>query len=354
MTRFAWLQSRTQTLIAAALLATVAVAAAITGVQLSHLYSSLVAHCSSGCDLAIGQFLSHDTFMQQALEILARAVPVLLGIFWGAPLLAREFESGTYRLAWTQGVTRPRWLLTKLAVGGLATLTVAGVLTLTITWWYRAHDKLGTTAYAVFDRRDIAPVAYALFAFASGALIGAIARRTVPAMAATLGVFVFARVAMSAWIRPHLLTPIHETLSLQGAGPDAPVHLGLGFSNGGPLRVFAQGDGPPNSWALSSHLIDGAGHQVSSGQMAAFFHQHCPNVNLQPPPSPTGPGMVRGTAAGPGRACLAQVAETFRVLVTYQPANRYWTFQWLETGIFVALALAAVGACYWWVTRRTN
>jgi len=39
-------------------------------------------------------------------------------------------------------------------------------------------------------------------------------------------------------------------------------------------------------------------------------------------------------------------------VVTYQPASRYWTFQWLDVGIF--LALAALGGCYWWITRRAN
>jgi ABC-type transport system involved in multi-copper enzyme maturation permease subunit len=114
MTRFAWLQSRTQTLTVLAVLAALAVAAAITGIQLSHLYNSLVAHCHSGCGLATAQFLSHDHFLDHALDQLAQITPALIGIFWGAPLLARELESGTYRLARTQSVTRSRWLVTKL------------------------------------------------------------------------------------------------------------------------------------------------------------------------------------------------------------------------------------------------
>jgi len=354
MTRFAWLQSRTQTLVTAALLAALAVAAAITGIQLSHLYNSLVAHCHTGCDLAINQFLSHDTFMDHALDILARVFPALLGIFWGAPLLAREFETGTYRLAWTQSVPRSRWLVTKLALGGLATVTLAGLLTLTITWWYRAHDKVGTTPYAVFDRRDIAPIAYAVFAFASGALIGVVIRRTVPAMAATLGVFVFTRLAITIWVRPHLFTPVHKTLSLLGAGPSAPVHLGVGSSNGGPLTLFAEGEGPANSWTLSSHLLTSSGKTPSSAQIAAFLHQYCPNVGRPPTAPQPGQGIARVIGPDAGRACLAQVAKTYHLLVTYQPANRYWTFQWLETGIFIALALAASIGCYWWVTRRTS
>jgi hypothetical protein len=282
--------------------------------------------------------------------VLARAAPALLGLFWGAPLFAREFETGTYRLAWTQSVPRTRWVLSKLALGGLATATLAGVLTLTITWWYTSRDQVGgANMYAVFDRRDVAPVAYAVFAFTSGALLGALIRRTVPAMAATLGLFVVARAAVGAWVRPHLIAPLHETLAFPSAG----VSLGLGRSNGGPLRVFVQADGPPRSWALSSHLVSLAGHPLSSSQAAAFVHQHCPNVGLPPAPAPG--GNVAG-AIGPaaGRDCLAQVSRSFHVVVSYEPASRYWTFQWLETGIFAVLALVAAIGCYWWVTKRAH
>jgi len=54
------------------------------------------------------------------------------------------------------------------------------------------------------------------------------------------------------------------------------------------------------------------------------------------------------------QACRAAASQTFHLGVTYQPASRYWTLQWLETGIFVALAALAIGACYWWITRRAR
>jgi hypothetical protein len=356
MTRFAWLQVRTQTLVTAALLAALAIAAAITGVQLSHLFHSLVAPCTPNddCGLAIDQFLSHDAFMDHALDILARAVPALLGLFWGAPLLARELESGTYRLAWTQSVSRSRWLVTKLALGGAAAVAIAGALTLVVTWWYRSRDLAGgSNRYAVLDRRDIVPIAYAAFAFAVGALLGAVIRRTVPAIVATLGTFVLVRVAVSLWVRPHLLAPVRETLSLSGTDRTSPVRLGLESRNGGVVHLFVQADGPPRSWTLSNHLVDGSGHRVGSGQLAAFLREHCPDVHLPPPPGP-GDGVARVVGRDTGRECLSRVASSFHALVTYQPADRYWAFQWLEAGIFVALALAAAAGCYWWVTRRAT
>jgi hypothetical protein len=359
MTRFAWLQSRAQTLTTLALLAALAVAALITGIQLSHLYNNLLAHCTSGCGLATNQFLSHEHFMQQTLDILGRAVPALFGIFWGAPLLARELETGTYRVALTQSVSRSRWLLTKLAVVGLATAILAGLLTVTITWWWSSYHGLSTEPFEVFDRRDIAPVGYAVFAVALGALAGVVIRRTVPAMAATLGGFVIARVVISTWVRPHLMSPIHKALSVSNAGPASSVQFGLAATNGSTMSLFAKGVGPPNSWTISSHLVTGSGHVASSSELTAWVHQHCSAAAIVPPPLPSGRGGVAvpqpgGAAADAARACVNQAAQTFHLLVAYQPADRYWTFQWLETGIFVGLAIICAATCYWWVTRRVS
>jgi ABC-type transport system involved in multi-copper enzyme maturation permease subunit len=43
-----------------------------------------------------------------------------------------------------------------------------------------------------------------------------------------------------------------------------------------------------------------------------------------------------------------------RNTVTYQPADRFWTFQAIEAGIFVALTAAALGITIWLVHRRAN
>jgi hypothetical protein len=350
VTRFAWIQARTQTLVALAALAALAVATAVTGVQLAHLYSTLVAHCTSGCDLATNQFLSHDTFLQEALTLLVRLVPPVFGIFWGAPLVARELETGTYRLAWTQTVTRGRWVVVKLAGGALATVGVMGLLMLTVTWWYRALDTVGTNRYDVFDARDIAPIGYALFAFAAGALIGAVLRRTLPAMATTLGVVVFARVATMLWVRPHLLPATRLSTSLLNAG-----QFGFLSQGGGNVELVAKGIGPGGSWTLSSQFLTNSGQQATTGQTAAFVRQHCPAIIHQPAP-PTGLGGHK-VVAPPGaiaafRACRTEAARTFHLLVTYQPSAHYWPLQWLELGVFSALALLCAAGCYWWVTRR--
>jgi ABC-type transport system involved in multi-copper enzyme maturation permease subunit len=351
MTRFAWLQVRTGSLVAAAILGVLAVVAAVTGIQLAHLYSTDVVHCQIGCGLALQEFSNHDGFLQQAFDVLARAVPALLGLFWGAPLLARELETGSYRLAWTQSVSRSRWVLTKLAVGALGTVTAAGILTLVITWWYRALDKAGSNHYVLFDRRDVAPIGYALFAFAAGALIGVLVRRVVASMAATLAVFVAARIVTAVWLRSHLLPPLHKTMSLLSAD-------GFGFesNNGAPLTIAAKGAAGSNAWTVSSQILTSSGHRASSAQLSAFLHQYCPGIAV--PPAPV-PGVDHPIPAPPKvaasfDACRVEAARFFHLFVTYQPAGRYWPLQWLETGVFVVLALAALGGCYWWVTRRAG
>jgi hypothetical protein len=346
MIRFAWLQSRNRTAIAAAALAALAVAAAVTGVQLSHLYASLVGSCRGDCGLATSQFLSHQQFLQKALDPVSQAAPGVLGMFWGAPLLAREFETGTYRLAWTQSVPRSRWLITKLGVNGLAAVAVAGLLSLTITWWYRAVDVVSTNPYAVLDRRDIAPIGYAAFAFACGALLGAVLRRTLPAMASTLAVFVFVRIAVTLWLRPHLLPARHLVTSLLHG-----EEFGFLSQNGSPVTLVAQGNAPPGAWTLSTAFVTRTGHIAEPGTLVEFVRQHCASI-AQPPSGPPGRGLAHAPDVGAFDACRTAAARTFRLLVTYQPASRYWAFQWLETGIFVALALLAAAGCYWVVTRR--
>jgi hypothetical protein len=349
MTRFAWLQARVQSLSGAAIIVILAIVAAITGIELSHLYHSTVASCTGNCDLTINHFLSHDSFLQGALNFLLRIAPAILGVFWGAPLVAREFEAGTYRLAWTQSVSRSRWLLTKLAIGALATIIAAGAFSLIVTWWFRGIDHVNNNQFDVFDARDIVPIGYALFAFMLGAFVGAVARRTLPAMAVTLGGVIFARIATMLWVRPHLLPPVHKTMSLLQAG-------GIGFEirNGGQPILVAKGDAPANAWELSSHLVTSSGHRATTSQLAAFVHQYCPSIGA--PPAGGGPtggqGIRKAPDIGAFDACRTQAARLFHVSVTYQPANHYWPLQALEFGLFAVLALACAGGCYWWVTRR--
>jgi hypothetical protein len=219
--RLTWRQFRTQAAAAFAALATLAIVLAITGPHLAHLYdASGIATCKapSNCDALKSTFLSHDKLLHNLLGPLLLAVPALLGIFWGAPLVARELEAGTYRLAWTQSVTRTRWLAVKVVLLGLAGIAVAGLFSLMITWWSSPVDHVNMNRFApgAFDERGIVAIGYAAFAFALGLTVGTLIRRTVPAMATTLFGFVGARLAITYWIRPHLMT---QPTPLPGLAP---------------------------------------------------------------------------------------------------------------------------------------
>jgi hypothetical protein len=105
-----------------------------------------------------------------------------MGAFWGAPIVAGELEAKTHLLAWTQGVTRRHWLSVKLLLGGTVAAILAAGQSLASTWWAAPIDAAGSRiAPATFAQRGVAPIGYALFAIALGALAGAVLRRTLPA-----------------------------------------------------------------------------------------------------------------------------------------------------------------------------
>ncbi len=234
-------------------------------------------------------------------------------------------------------------------------MLVAGVFSLTATWWYRSFDLANNNlhSFSIFDQRDLVAVGYALFAFAVGALLGATLRRVLPAMAATLAVFVVARVAVGLWVRPHFMAPLHKTASLLSGG--------FGVMISGQTATFeAKPAGMDNVWILHSQIIDTAGHPVTTAARTAFLQQHCPTIAQHLPGLvPNGGGdlghqAVRAPDPAAFQQCQAQAARLYHLVVTYQPSNRFWPFQWIETGAFVALALAAFAGCYWWVVRRIS
>jgi hypothetical protein len=357
MIRFTWLQFRIQALVAIGALAAVAVVLALTGPHLVDLYNTTVAPCQAhgDCQAARSAFVANDAFLRSGLGSLLLFVPALIGIFWGAPLIARELETGTFRLAWTQSVTRKRWLLAKVGVIGLSSMAVAGLLSLTVTWWFSPLDRVNANRFspAVFDVRDIAPIGYAAFAFALGVTAGALIRRTMPAIAITVVAFVGARLAMTHWLRPHLIAPAHLDLALNptstGYGSEGFLLLGSTSST-----LLPATPNIPNAWITSTQIVDRDGH----GLTTQFLASACPQLG-----NGGGPGGSSGThhtGEVPAAAqqvlqnCVAKVGATYHELVTYQPASRYWDFQSLELAIYLSGALILAGFCLWWVRRRLS
>jgi hypothetical protein len=274
-------------------------------------------------------------------------VPVLIGMFWGAPLVARELETGTFRLAWTQSVSRLRWLLVKLGLIGLASAVVGALLGLMVSWWFSPIDKVTANRFspASFGMHGFVPAGYALFAFVLGATTGLLFRRTLPAMAVTLAGFIAVRVVVAEWVRPHFMSPVTEAVRLN---PNSA--WGISESSG-VLSISANPPDLPNALVVSSNIVDNAGQSPSS----TFLQKACPALTgVNGPPG----GGVQRVGAPPNQQAFQQCVDTvsaqFHQVVVYQPANRFWAFQAYETLLFVAAAAVLAGVCVWWVRRRLS
>jgi len=355
----AWRQFRVQAYVALALVAAVGVALGVTGPALVHAYDTVVRTCAAhgDCGPATQAFVQRDHLLLIGLGVAVIGAPALVGTFWGAPLIARELENKTYRLAWTQSVTRARWIAVKLALVGVASAAVAGLLSLMLTWWSSPIDTVNGNPYAIFDTRDIVPIGYAAFAFALGVTCGVLIRRTVPAMAATLAGFAVVRVFFSQWIRYRLIAPLHLETAYRVPLPGVAFGPGNGALNG--KDAF-----------ISEQTIDRAGHvvglfggvgpdgifgfkQLSDGATKLIGVGRCPNT-FPVSSIPTGADQH----APPSRAFAKAAQECvnhfdLRTLVTYQPFNRYWSFQWYEMAVYLVMALLLGGFSYWWLRRRT-
>lgn len=338
-----WRQFRTQAITALVVLLVAAVGFLITGLQMHHTYTADLASCTpqGSCDSVLNDFQRGYNAAFQLIQLLVIAVPVVIGIFWGAPLIGRELETGTHQLAWNQSVTRTRWLACKLLVVGIAAIITAGVLSYLLTWWAGPLDRITGNRFAAltFASRDIVPLGYAAFAFALGTTAGLLLRRTLPAMALTLAVFIGLQILVPTTIRPHLLPsttvtfPVNKTTTSQANGV---------FMSGGGAEIHIDGlPVPTGSWIVSAPPVeDSSGHVVPA-------HDH---LNCFPLPSPgQGKDGIDFRQVG---ACLSDF--NFHETVTYQPPSHYWPLQWYETALFLALAGALTGFCFWWIRRRQN
>ncbi|MFY1637827.1 ABC transporter permease subunit [Solwaraspora sp. WMMB335] len=118
-------------------------------------------------------------------QLFAGYLTVAVCMFWGAPLIARDFETGTHRLAWTQSVPRGRWLAGKLGVAAAGTLAAAGLLTALVTWVLPAGASDPGSWYH-YESHGVVPLARVLFALTLGAALGALTRHTHIAMAVSV------------------------------------------------------------------------------------------------------------------------------------------------------------------------
>ncbi|MDT0320319.1 ABC transporter permease [Streptomyces millisiae] len=263
----------------------------------------LVSGGADTCDALRRQFTGEFNSLTM-VAILFMVLPLLVGLFLGAPLVSRELEHGTHRLVWTQGVSRRRWALTKLGLLGAVTIPLAVAYALGVTWWFgpMAANGTGRLAYGFFDVQGVAPVGYTLFALALGTFAGTVTRRVMPAMALTLGGFVAVRLFVELVLRPHYL-PAEE--------------LSYSTTGGEWLNPAAA------SWVYDSGVRNADGELVSTGLIG------CP---------PHDPECLDRGGVEPGSVNWQ----------LYQPGDRFWPFQFIETGVFLALTALL---CYLAVRR---
>ena len=186
-------------------------------------------------------------------------------MFWGAPLVARELETGTFRLAWTQSVSRLRWLLVKLGLVGLASAARRRAVEPdgdVVVQPHRQGEPRTGSAPAAFGVHGFVPAGYALFAFALGATTGLLFRRTLPAMAVTLVGFVAARFVVADWVRPHFMSPVTERSSIE---PER--GLGLHRVPGAVHSVSAKPPDLPNALIVSNSIVNNAGQSPTASFM---------------------------------------------------------------------------------------
>lgn len=345
-----WRQFRGSAVMMATVLVILTAVLALTGPDLASRYATGIADCTQGdiCTEFFDRFFDEYQIPFLAVSFLVLVLPALVGLFWGAPLLTRELEAGTHLLVWNQSITRGRWLAVKLGLTGLAAMAAACVCGLAVTWWSEPLDKsalpeLAQMAPPVFGARGIAPIGYAAFALVLGVTVGMLVRRTLPAMALTLAVFVAVQLAMPLLVRPHLVPPVTGTFELSQTNVDG---FGSQEEGGGPVQISLESavPGHAGAWVLSSDLVDPSGRTVAdSGEWAPM-----------PVSATSGPCAM---AAGPPSfdACMVEVSRLgYRQQATYQPLDRFWPFQWIETGIYAVLTVGLTWFSFWWTRRRLS
>ena len=319
-----WRQHRLALAGAAVLLGGLAIYLWRIGLSVHHAYAAAVGchpASSAACGILVGNFIGYISPAQYIAGLL-QLVPALVGAFVGAPVLAREMETGTFRYAWTLGFGRWRWALAKLVLLAVAVTAAAGAFSLLFAWYCQpffdqtlsgSGSALIPLSSLVFDLHGVAFAAWTLAAFAIGALAGMLIRRVVPALAATLAVYAGLAFATGAYLRQHYITPL-MTKNANLPGTDWIIS-----------QRWYKGGQPVNGTALAQALQNGA-PQLAGGGKGGI------------PESP----LVNQWLFQHG----------YVMWTRYQPASRFWPFQWIEGGWLLALSVLLIAATVWLVRRR--
>jgi hypothetical protein len=322
-----WRQHRVAFAALAALLGGLSLVLFLVGLQLHHAYTAAAACRPAGspfCADLVNRFNGTDTFLANGFVL--QALPALIGAFVGAPLLARELETGTYRYAWTQGFGRSRWTLAKLVGLAVAVVLASAALSILLSWYFQPYFAAGNQgkflneasplASGLFDLRGIDLAAWTLAAFSIGALLGMLIRRVVPAIVATLVAYLGLSLAVAMYLRRQYMTPL-----------------------------VASTQNVPGSDLVISQWWTKGGRYAFARAPISLLERVCP-------PPPAGAGKGNFDKAGFIARCLTE--HGYRQWVSYQPATRFWSFQLIEAGWLLALSSSLVAATVWLVRNRAT
>ncbi|TDW87629.1 ABC-2 family transporter [Kribbella pratensis] len=339
-----WRQFRIQFLVVAAVILATAVFLAVTGPNLLDDYHRLTTNFIQ----SLG-YERLNPILYRVGQLLLYAVPPVIGAFWGAPLIARELETGTHRLVWSQSISRWRWLATKLGVTGLTAMGITGLLSLAVTWWSDPIDDAinagqDSNSYLprlfppVFAARGLVPVGYTAFAFALGVAVGLVVRRTLVALAITLAAVILVQALTPSFVRPHLLAPTDQYVVAS-----AENIRGFGLSGDGPnpqVTMMEVATGSVGAWKLSDKTVDKSGEAAKLPSWVTACAPAPPGMTQQP------------TSTADRTACFQRLSdEGYRQHVRYFTANTFWALQWREFGLFLGLALLLCGFSFWRIRR---
>ena len=310
-----WRQQRLEAAMAFGLLALATALLVPLGLHMASVYAgsgaaACVAHTAangSGCGGILDDFRHRFEHAGPIVPWL-NFLPGLFGILFAAPL-ALEFEHGTFRLAWTQSVTRRRWLTVKLTTIYVYGLLAALGLTALMTWWRQPLDHLqGRMEPNVFDFEGIVPYAYTFFALSLAIALGVFTRRTIVATGGALLGYFALRIGIQTWAREHFVPAVKVVWR---PGTQGPTNL-------------------DRAWNILSGPSDSHGHALPNASRILATCLNGPKAHAE--------------------RCLS-AHHVFNVAV-YQPAGRFWLLQGIEAGIFVGLAAVLLLAAVWWMKRR--
>ncbi len=351
MNWLAWRQHRKQFLVAGIFLVIFAAVTIPTGLSFWHTYQHALTTCKATdtCDQLSGELLqsSTDQLMLQLVPLAVLLLPIILGLFWGVPFLAREYSEGTNKLVWTQNISRRKWLTVKLVWVLVGTAVVAAAFAALNTWWFKTNNILNMNRFNTleFSTQGIVPIAYAVFAVSLGIMFGAWFRRTMAALGVTLLLLIaIVLVVVPNFVRPHYEAPLNYKVSLlanDGNGP-LPSSGGTGLVlNQNPVTSKGRSinwSNPPSECVITNAGIP-EGHTEAIKQAGG---NGGPNTHIAIVSRNGGPAININ--------CLATLG--YQLDTKYQPPYRYWDFQRIETGLYLALSVIPIGATYWLVLRR--